>query len=125
MFGVEQLFTEIVKAAEGVFAPCLPKVSVGDGAQIALFPVSPLFGQRITVAPPPVVTLIVRLRLAVALCAGELESVTFTVNEDVPSPNGKPLICPELLSVNPAGKEPELRDQLYGLVPPLADSVAV
>jgi hypothetical protein len=122
MFGVEQLFTEIVKGAEVVLVPCLPKVSVGDGAQFALFPVCPLFGQRTAVAPPPVVTMIVRLRLAVAFCAGELESVTFTVNEDVPDAVGVPLICPELLSVNPAGKEPELSDQVYGAFPPLAAS---
>jgi hypothetical protein len=92
MFGVEQLLTEIVKGAEGVLVPCLPKVSAGDGAQFALFPVCPLFGQRTTVAPPPVVTVIVRLRLAVALCAGVLESVTVTVKEDVPAVVGVPLI---------------------------------
>jgi len=92
MFGVEQLFTEIVKGAEGVLVPCLPKVSAGDGAQFALSPVCPLFGQSTTVAPPPVVTVIVRLRLAVALCAGELESVTVTVKEDVPAVVGMPLI---------------------------------
>ena len=32
------------------------------------------------------------LRLAVAVCAGELESATFTVNEDVPAVVGVPLI---------------------------------
>jgi hypothetical protein len=51
-------------------------------------------------------------RLAVALCAGELESVTFTTNENVPDAVGLPLICPELLSVNPPGKVPELNVQL-------------
>ena len=66
----------------------------------------------------------VMLRVAVALCAGELLSVTFTVNEDVPAVVGVPLICPELLSVKPVGKEPELSDQLYGVVPPLAASEA-
>ena len=60
------------------------------------------------------------LRFAVALCAGELESVTFTVNEELPAVVGVPLICPEPLSVSPAGKLPELIDQLYGAVPPLA-----
>ena len=66
----------------------------------------------------------VMLRFPVALCAGELESVTFTVNEELPAVVGVPLICPELLSVNPAGKLPELIDQLYGVVPPLAASEA-
>ena len=64
------------------------------------------------------------LRFAVAVCAGELESVTFTVNEEVPAVVGVPLICPELLSVKPAGKVPELIDQLYGVVPPLAANAA-
>jgi hypothetical protein len=32
------------------------------------------------------------LKLAVALCAGELESVILTVNEDVPEVVGVPLI---------------------------------
>ena len=54
---------------------------------------------------------IVILRFAVALCAVELESVTFTVNEEVPAVVGVPLICPELPSVRPAGREPELSDQ--------------
>ena len=52
------------------------------------------------------------LRFAVAVCAGELESVTLTVNEDVPAVVGVPLTCPEALNVKPAGSEPELTDQL-------------
>jgi hypothetical protein len=51
------------------------------------------------------------LRLAVALCTGELESLTFTVNDDVPAVVGVPLIWPEVLRVRPAGREPELSDQ--------------
>ena len=66
----------------------------------------------------------VMLRFAVALSAGELESVTFTVNEEVPAVVGVPLICPEPFTVRPAGREPELNDQLYGVVPPLAASEA-
>ena len=62
------------------------------------------------------------LKFFVALCAGELESFTSTVNEDVPEAVGVPLICPALLSVKPAGNEPALTDQLYGAVPPLAAS---
>lgn len=52
------------------------------------------------------------LRLAVALCTDELESVTLTTKEEVPGVVGVPLIWPELFSVNPAGKEPEDIDQL-------------
>jgi hypothetical protein len=64
------------------------------------------------------------LRLAEALCTGELESVTFTVNEAVPAVVGVPLTTPPLLSVNPVGNAPALIDQLYGLVPPLAVKLA-
>ena len=111
--GVEQLFTEMVKGAEVVLVPCFPKVNVGEEAQFALFPICPLFGQRITVAlPPPPAEAMAMLRLAVALCEGELESVTFTVNAEVPDAVGVPLICPELPSVSPTGKEPELTDQV-------------
>src|ERR1700686_1798504 len=116
MFDVEQLFTETLKAAEVVPVPCLPKLSVGDGEQLALFPVSPLFGQRTTVGPPPpVATVIARLRLAVALCAPE--SVTLIVKEDVPAAAavGVPLICPAPLSVKPFGKAPALSDRMYGV----------
>ena len=64
------------------------------------------------------------VRLAVALCTGEVESLTFTVKEEVPAVVGVPLIWPEVLRVRPAGREPELSDQLYGVVPPLAASEA-
>ena len=64
------------------------------------------------------------LRLAVALCAGEVESLTFTVNDEVLAAVGVPPIWPEVPRVRPAGREPELSDQLYGVVPPLAASVA-
>jgi hypothetical protein len=48
----------------------------------------------------------------VAFSAGELESITFTVNVDVPAAAGVPLICPAPLSVKPFGKAPALSDQL-------------
>lgn len=59
-------------------------------------------------------------KLFVDVCAGEDESVTLTVKDDVPAAVGVPLICPALLKESPAGSEPELIDQLYGVVPPLA-----
>ena len=52
------------------------------------------------------------LRSAVRLFAGELESVRLTVNGNVPTAVGVPMICPEPLSVRPVGREPELTDQL-------------
>lgn len=52
-------------------------------------------------------------------------SVTLTVNEDVPDAVGVPEIAPvEAFSVSPAGSEPLLTDHEYGVVPPLACSVA-
>jgi len=68
--------------------------------------------------------LIVMLNNFDAVWLGALESLTLTVNEEEPAVVGVPLIWPELLSVRPAGREPELSDQLYGVVPPLAASVA-
>ena len=59
-----------------------------------------------------------------AFCAGEVESLTVTVNDDVPAAVGVPLIWPEVPRVRPVGREPELSDQLYGVVPPLAASEA-
>ena len=54
-----------------------------------------------------------------------LASVTLTVNGDVPDAVGVPEIAPiEAFSVSPAGSEPLLTDHEYGVVPPLACSVA-
>ena len=64
------------------------------------------------------------LRFAVAVFAGALESATRTVKDTVPAAVGVPLICPAPLSVNPFGNAPALTDQLYGVVPPLAATVA-
>jgi len=64
------------------------------------------------------------LRLAVALCTGELESVTRTVNEKVPVCVGVPEIWPDGEITRPGGNEPDVIDQLYGAVPPLTDKVA-
>jgi hypothetical protein len=60
----------------------------------------------------------------VEVSAGELESVTCTVNDAVPAAVGVPEIEPALESVKPAFSEPEVIDHLYGVVPPAALSVA-
>ena len=66
----------------------------------------------------PVVT--VNVRLAVAFCAGVLESVTLKVSGVLlTAAVGVPLITPELLNVKPAGSDPDVNDQLYGVVPPV------
>lgn len=62
----------------------------------------------------------VMLRFALAVAAGELESVTRTVNAVVPVCVGVPEITPELEMTNPAGKLPFVTAQLYGPVPPVA-----
>ena len=54
----------------------------------------------------------VMLKLAVALCAGLLASVTFTPNEEAPDDLGVPLILPEALRDKSPGKDPEAIDQL-------------
>ena len=51
-------------------------------------------------------------------------SVTCTVNDTVPVVVGVPEITPvDATRLNPAGNEPELIDQVYGAVPPLACKV--
>jgi hypothetical protein len=52
------------------------------------------------------------------------ESVTLTVKLDVPVAEGVPEIVPvELPRDNPAGSEPLITDQLYGVMPPVAARV--
>jgi hypothetical protein len=60
------------------------------------------------------------------VAVSELASVTLTVKVLVPVPVGVPEITPVVEArVNPAGKAPEVTDQLYGVVPPVAASVAL
>jgi len=52
-------------------------------------------------------------------------SVTFTVKENVPEAKGVPEITPEeAVKIKPAGSEPLLMLHEYGVVPPVACSVA-
>jgi hypothetical protein len=56
----------------------------------------------------------------------ELASVTCTVKLLVPVPVGVPEITPVLdASDSPAGSVPEVMDQLYGRVPPVAARVVL
>jgi hypothetical protein len=64
------------------------------------------------------------LKTLVAVPAGLAESLTLTVKLKVPVAVGVPEIAPVLVKLRPAGKEPLVIDQLYGVVPPLAASVA-
>ena len=52
-------------------------------------------------------------------------SVTFTVKSNGPAVVGVPVIAPEPDNVKPGGKVPAATDQLYGVIPPLADNVCV
>ncbi len=47
-------------------------------------------------------------------------SVTVAVNENVPVDVGVPVITPAGLKLNPGGSAPEVMDQVYGVVPPVA-----
>ena len=68
------------------------------------------------------VAAIVILKFADALSTRELESLTLTVNDEVPVVLGVPLIWPGPLRLKPAGKDPELTNQVYGAVPPVTPS---
>lgn len=63
--------------------------------------------------------------VALEVCGDELWSVTVAVKMLVPVPVGVPEIAPEEESDNPAGRLPEVIDQLYGAVPPVAVNVAL
>ena len=63
---------------------------------------------------------IVSPKFCVAVSAGEPESVTCTVNEDVPAAVGVPEIAPLLERLKPVFNDPDVTDHLYGVVPPLA-----
>ena len=66
------------------------------------------------------------VRAFVAVCAGEEESVAFTVKLLGPAAVGVPLIVPVLaLRDNPAGSDPTLTDQVIAPVPPVDCSVAL
>jgi CxxC motif-containing protein len=66
------------------------------------------------------------VRLNDFVAVNELTSVTRTVKLLVPVPVGVPEIAPVLdPSPTPAGKVPETMDQVYGVVPPVAASVAL
>jgi hypothetical protein len=81
-------------------------------------PVWPFGNEDVLICRVPPVT--VMLRLTVALCAGELESLTLTVNEEFPTLVGVPVISPPLLRLRPVGKDPDDIDQVRGAVPPEA-----
>ena len=74
--------------------------------------VSPPGSEDVVICTGVGAAVIVMSKFPDALCTGELESFTLTANEELPAAVGMPLICPEPLSVRPAGREPVLTDQV-------------
>jgi hypothetical protein len=71
-------------------------------------------------------TVAVTVTLSDFVAVIDLASVTRTVKLLVPVPVGVPEIAPVLgASASPAGKVPDRMDQVYGVVPPVAASVAL
>ena len=70
---------------------------------------------------------IVRGRVIDLVCAGLSASVTVKVSGvALADAEGVPVIMPLVaFSDNPAGSVPEVSDQEYGVVPPVAESVAL
>jgi hypothetical protein len=67
---------------------------------------------------------IVSVNVALAMDGvGKALSVTVTLNAAVPYPVGVPAITPLEAMPRPAGNAPEVDDQLYGAIPPLAARV--
>jgi hypothetical protein len=62
----------------------------------------------------------------VLVATGVAESVTRKVMPKVPVTAGVPLITPVLtFKLRPAGSAPDVMDQVYGVVPPLAANAVV
>jgi hypothetical protein len=101
----------------------------------------PLAGDRVTVTndcrPFPIAvgpdkdkvftlgSTIVNVSDTVADWNGVLESITLNVSGVAPDTTGIPLMVPVLLSkLSPVGSVPDKIDQLYGMIPPLAERLA-
>ncbi len=87
----------------------------------------PPSGRMYQVVPGPVgVAAATAIEVAVDLAwVGSPLSVTVAVKLEVPTAVGKPEIVPVVAArVRPAGSLPELIDQVYDGVPPVADSGA-
>ena len=72
---------------------------------------------------PALAVVIVMLRACVAVCAGDSESVTFTVKDEVPVEVAVPEITPAVEIEKPAGKAPLAKLNFYGATPPVAARV--
>src|SRR5208283_5697669 len=67
----------------------------------------------------------VMLNALLAICWGLPTSLTRAVNVKVPVLVGVPVMVPlAALSANPPGRDPLAIDQVYGVVPPVAETAA-
>ena len=100
----DQLYGGVPPVAASVWLYALPTVPAGSGLTVVIDSAagSTVTANAFVAVPPP---------------------VTCTVKLDVPAALGVPLKTPAEDSVNPAGSVPEVTDQLYGGVPPVAASV--
>jgi hypothetical protein len=83
-----------------------------DAASVAEYasPVSPLGSEEVVIVRGGGEVMVIS-RFAVAVRAGELESVAVAVNGDDPAPDGVPVIAPvDELRVRPEGRDPEVID---------------
>jgi len=88
-----------------------------------VLPVLPSVPHALTAVPVPAAAMAIE-KDSLADCAGELESVTCAVIEDVPDCVGVPAMSPvDAVSARPVGSEPPAIDHLYGVWPPVAASV--
>jgi len=94
-----------------------------EAVTVALYAVPTVpFGREVVVSTSPVGA-IVMVTFPVLVCAGLLESVTVTDAVNVPAAVGVPVIWPLGLMDSPAGRPVAVK--LYGMVPPVAVTVAL
>src|SRR5262249_36324962 len=80
---------------------------------------------RVAVVMVSVRGAITMLRDCVVVSAlGTALSVSFSTKLDVPVAVGVPVMVPLVLSLSPAGSDPEARDHVHGGTPPPAGNVA-
>ena len=89
---------------------------------LSAVPGTAVLGQMVTLAGAEEM---VMLKALLANCWGLPASLTWAVNVKVPVLVGVPVMAPvAALSANPPGRDPLATDQVYGVVPPVAESVA-
>ena len=120
-----QLFGASVRPAGRVVPPVMVQVygpvpPVTPKGWLYGVPVEPFGRVGANVNPPPPPFVMVMLRGPLVVSCGFEESVTFTLKLEMPAVVGVPLtVQPAGVSVNPAGSDPVVMVQVYGVVPPV------